>query len=178
MGADGLCECGCGEAAPIAKRTLAKQGMVKGEPQRYVLGHNRRRGVPDYVEEDRGHSTPCWIWQRYIGPRGYGTVSRKGHTYSAHRFYYVQHKGPVPDRYVIDHRCKVPACVNPDHLEAVTHEENLRRAHAKLDALQVERILTETETSARELARQFGVSHMSVLRIRQLEREKITGRRI
>ncbi len=38
------CECGCGAAAPIAKRTNRKLGHVKGQPVRFVCGHHRRNG--------------------------------------------------------------------------------------------------------------------------------------
>src|SRR4051812_1718127 len=109
-----LCECGCGELTPIAKRSNTRQGMVKGRPQRYVNGHNRRQTPEPYREEDRGYKTPCWIWQRAISNRGYGSLGRKGRTHSAHRWYYMERFGPVPDGYEVDHKCRVPACVNPD----------------------------------------------------------------
>jgi hypothetical protein len=38
--------------------------------------------------------------------------------------------GPVPDGLELDHLCRVPACVNPDHLEPVTHIENVRRGRS------------------------------------------------
>lgn len=37
-----LCECGCGEPAPLAKVTNKRQGAIKGQPQRFVLGHHGR----------------------------------------------------------------------------------------------------------------------------------------
>src|SRR5580704_6591252 len=41
----GLCMCGCGEAAPIANRTCRGRGRIKGEPMRFVRGHNGRKPV-------------------------------------------------------------------------------------------------------------------------------------
>lgn len=46
----------------------------------------------------------------------------------AHRVAYTLAVGSIPDGLEIDHLCFVPACVNPDHLEAVTGLENKRRA--------------------------------------------------
>ena len=36
-----LCECGCGQPAPIAKRTNSKRGQAAGQPVRYIFGHKR-----------------------------------------------------------------------------------------------------------------------------------------
>jgi hypothetical protein len=46
----------------------------------------------------------------------------------AHRVSYEWAKGPIPDGMELDHLCRNPACVNPDHLEAVTHGANLHRS--------------------------------------------------
>jgi len=37
-----LCECGCGQPAPIAAQTEALDGRVKGQPTRFIHGHNQR----------------------------------------------------------------------------------------------------------------------------------------
>lgn len=84
----------------------------------------------EYVEQDCGHSTPCWIWQ-LSRSNGYGNVYVEGRTKYAHRVYYERHKGPIPKGFQIDHLCQIRACVNPDHLEAVTQAENIRRALPK-----------------------------------------------
>jgi hypothetical protein len=47
----GLCECGCGQPAPLAKRTDRRQGTVKGEPQRYIRGHSMKSGPDDVPRE-------------------------------------------------------------------------------------------------------------------------------
>lgn len=53
MGEPGqLCECGCGQPAPIAKATNRRKGHVKGEPTRFVSGHNGR-GKPKAAETRR-----------------------------------------------------------------------------------------------------------------------------
>ena len=50
----------------------------------------------------------------------------KKRTY-AHRFSYETLVGPIPEGKILDHLCRVRMCVNPDHLDVVTHGENLRR---------------------------------------------------
>lgn len=82
---------------------------------------------PEYAVEDRGFGTPCWVWQRAVNENGYG---RMPGNQAAHRVYFERERGPVPDGLEIDHLCRVRACVRPDHMEAVTHAENVRRMYA------------------------------------------------
>ena len=69
----------------------------------------------------------CWLWTSSTNGM-YGKFSFGSHRVYAHRVSYQHHVGPMPEGYTIDHLCKVKLCVNPEHLEAVTHHENLRRA--------------------------------------------------
>lgn len=81
------------------------------------------------VKEDRGHSSPCWIWQRYTNHGGYGRGAVPGFgIVRIHRASYELHIGSIPEGLHLDHLCRVPACCNPDHLEPVTPQENWRRA--------------------------------------------------
>ena len=36
-----LCECGCGQPAPIATRNCLERGYIKGQPLRFILGHSK-----------------------------------------------------------------------------------------------------------------------------------------
>lgn len=75
----------------------------------------------------------CWLWQGHINPQtGYGTREVRGKAWRAHRFSYVHFVGEIPDGLVLDHLCRVRHCVNPDHLEPVTPQENVARGLAGL----------------------------------------------
>jgi hypothetical protein len=72
--------------------------------------------------------TGCWLWTGSTHKQGYGQLFvDKKYITSAHRYSYELHKGPIPEGLEIDHLCRQRSCVNPAHLEAVTHAENIRR---------------------------------------------------
>jgi hypothetical protein len=126
----GMCWCGCGEETERSRSTSKDRTRVIGEYVRYRRGHCRRLSGAEYVVEDRGYKTPCWIWQRGLTRDGYGQTYVLSKAVRAHRLFYERFKGPVPRHLVVDHLCCVRSCVNPDHLEAVTHRENVIRAVA------------------------------------------------
>lgn len=74
--------------------------------------------------------TGCWVWTASLRRSGYGRYGNKANQRAAHRVSYEAMVGPIPDGMQIDHLCRVPNCVNPAHLEPVTHLENVRRAIA------------------------------------------------
>lgn len=70
----------------------------------------------------------CWVFTGYIKPNGYGQFyPRKAVPTLPHRWSYEYHNGPIPEGLVIDHLCRVRACCNPEHLEAVTQRANILR---------------------------------------------------
>lgn len=74
----------------------------------------------------------CWLWKGAVNNKGYGQF-RLEKTVLAHRVAYELVKGPIPYGMELDHLadlCASTLCVNPDHLEPVTHVENCRRGKA------------------------------------------------
>lgn len=59
-------------------------------------------------------------------------MSLDGQTVAVHRVMWTNVHGFIPGKKQIDHKCRQRMCVNPDHLEMVTHKENQRRRdHAR-----------------------------------------------
>jgi hypothetical protein len=75
--------------------------------------------------------TQCWQMKGWHDKDGYAHFHKSKHKSKAHRISYEWHKGKIPDGLTIDHLCKNKGCVNPDHLEAVTTEENASRHNAE-----------------------------------------------
>lgn len=70
----------------------------------------------------------CWLWTASLDSSGYGIFHVDGRMLKAHRWAYEHFRGPIPKGLHIDHLCRRRACVNPAHLEPVSHQENMRRA--------------------------------------------------
>lgn len=69
----------------------------------------------------------CWIWTSCLNRKGYGRFRMNSRLFFSHRVAYTLCVGTIPDGLQLDHLCRVPACCNPSHLEAVTCRENVRR---------------------------------------------------
>lgn len=75
-------------------------------------------------------TSECWLWTGSLDTNGYGQLQGlRRKRQMAHRMAYEGIVGPIPDGLTLDHLCRNTRCVRPDHLEPVTHYENLRRAH-------------------------------------------------
>lgn len=127
-----LCECGCGNPVSLASKTNSKRGWKKGCPIRFIVGHASRKqynAITFWVNKKSG----CWIWQGSKISTGYGNLRVNNKTILAHRYMYELVRGEIPKELELDHLCKTPLCINPAHLEPITHAENCRRGkRAKL----------------------------------------------
>lgn len=123
VNAKGLCECGCGQRTTIAEQSCTRNGYVKGEPRRFIIGHHTRKSPVEFIEAPDTH---CWVWQLTLS-NGYGDRWDGKRTRRAHILYYEELIGPTPEGKMLHHICHNRACVNPGHLEPVTRKEHAER---------------------------------------------------
>ncbi len=72
----------------------------------------------------------CWLWTAALNVKGYAIFNAERDGYNsglAHNFAFEYYRGRPPAGTEPDHLCRVRPCVNPWHLEAVTHLDNIRR---------------------------------------------------
>ena len=75
---------------------------------------------------------PCWIWAGLMGDDDYGRFRLprpNRERFTAHRVVYELLVEPIPGGLELDHLCRNHPCVNPAHLEPVTHRVNMLRSH-------------------------------------------------
>lgn len=147
-----------------------------------------------FARVDRsGGPKACWPWiGRSFTGSGYGQIMRGGRRYSTHQYSYLLHYGHLPEGRDICHRCDNPACVNPGHLFAATHLENVldrerkgrgnthKGSHghftSKLsdDDVRAIRVLYGQGWTQSAIGAQFGVTQIAIsLIVRGINRSKV-----
>jgi len=76
-----------------------------------------------------GDPDECWTWEG-ANDEGYGRFKDEGKFLKAYQFSYEFFVGPIQDGLEPDHLCRNPRCVNPAHLEPVTHRVNVLRGNS------------------------------------------------
>ena len=112
--------------------------------------------------------TGCWVWEKSISSNGYGNACFEKRALNAHRLSFEAFKGEIEDGAFVCHTCDVKVCVNPDHLYAGTHAQNMDdvsrgKSHPKrkLSSEEVHAIRS-SRAPQREIAVQHGVTQRVV----------------
>ncbi len=92
----------------------------RGESSKGIEGRFWEKAIPE-------PNTGCWLWNGALNLQGYGNLYVRGTNRQAHRVAYELYVGAIPPGLELDHLCRMPCCVNPSHLEPVTHQVNMRR---------------------------------------------------
>lgn len=69
----------------------------------------------------------CWLWTASKNRDGYGQFRFGNTMVRAHKLFWEQNNGQIPEGMELDHLCRNRACIRLDHLEPVTHQENMAR---------------------------------------------------
>lgn len=119
----------------------------------------------------------CWEWQG-VTNKGYGRLNVDGQMVYSHRLSFLLFKGEIAEKMVVCHSCDNPRCINPAHLFLGEQRDNVRDACSKgrhqkgerngLSKLTNDdvRLILGSDLGCRELAKQLGVHHSQVSRIR------------
>ena len=152
------------------------------------------KDVKQYLE-DRIHKnsvTGCWLWRGCMHSK-YGKASINGESYLAHRLAYEAFTGKkIPEGMTIDHLCQNQRCVNPEHMEVVTQEENSRRGSSlkpltynswrgrpkRRCNMKFKKFVKETGKSIKGAAEELGVSTMTIRRLLESKRKDETALKI
>ena len=128
-----------------------------------------------YRRLQTGGPSECWLWRGSTTPFGYGILHISTGVRVVHRLMYeMVHGQAIPIGKIVRHKCDVPRCCNPDHLELGTQQDNVRDrairgrtcrgeniAAAKLTEEQVMKILKDTRAQ-RTIAAEYGVNHAAI----------------
>ena len=118
----------CGRDRPIRARGLCGSCYNRARKNKDPRYNTVRKTGPEYMQLSRDTPGKCWPWQGSLSSHGYGMFIHDGKRTYAHRVTYETAHGALPEGMTVDHTCRVRSCVNPDHLEAVSRADNLRRA--------------------------------------------------
>lgn len=127
-----------------------------------------------WLRVDRSDPHACWEWPAHKNEDGYGISWFNNRTQKAHRVAWQMVNGPIPRGVHICHTCDNPGCVNPAHLFAGTHADNMRdmarkcRGQSKLtmkEAREIRMIYATGKFYPREIGKHYGLSTSNIREI-------------
>jgi hypothetical protein len=74
---------------------------------------NKTEGIDDHI-----------MWVGAVDKDGYGRFKVDGKVWYAHRWIYSVVVSEIDPTMEVDHKCNVRGCVNPEHLQQISHQEN------------------------------------------------------
>lgn len=129
-----ICQCGCGGKTSIISKTSISRGRIKGEFNKYIIGHNPANAI-DHLQSlwSKIEKNPdgCWVWHGQTNKQGYGRLWFKGKQWRPHRLVWTLENGDIPEGLHVLHKCDNPPCCNPDHLFLGTDQDNADDRQAK-----------------------------------------------
>lgn len=128
---------------------------------------SRQKLIRFLVDSNNG----CWLWNGSVSKDGYGRVGFKREARDAYRVFYRVVIGEVPEGKELDHLCKNRRCVNPYHLEAVSHKVNSQRGarHFLTHEQVLEIRQSRGSLTQKDMAKKYGVTSTCI-------RDVLTGR--
>ena len=134
----------CGRGVKVPRRGMCRRCHMDDLTARGPIDGRVKRDPLERLLENVDKSGDCWLWTGQLNNKGYGLFSYKNQKRAAHVVLWEHTVGLVPAGLELDHLCHTNdptcrggaagcrhrRCVNPAHLEPVTHSENLRRAWA------------------------------------------------
>lgn len=158
----------CELATKINKKNKKNKHTYANQSIRYTISENN-----GCVGKSKKY-TSCHEFTGSISTSGYGQTYLDGTNQTAHRVAYKHFIGEIPGGKEVGHICNNRCCINPDHLEAVTHSENIqqsyvdtsnRKPNVKLSKKDRLKVIQLKHLPRTELANMFDVSITTITRI-------------
>jgi hypothetical protein len=111
------------------------------------------------IPEHRPELENCWEWTAGTDKKGYGLFRLNGKIQRAHRLSYEAVNGET--ELTLDHLCLNTCCINPQHLEAITREENNKR-QAETRLIPQKRVKKEWNPKVKPVFRKFGQNETNI----------------